>query len=270
MAALNDAIENKRGSQTELSRSTGLSLSKIHSYTTGTRSGTEDDRRAVAAVLGYPGEHYEEFLDIGRAKLGLPILRSKQRKNPRIPTVIQQYGTKLEKLYTFKSFPVFESATQLIDTLLQIAEKFNMDDTSEIKESPAIYDVSSPGKSIRYYESIAAGVPFAVESPIQMWITTGRDKIKDSWYALRVEGDSMEPDYKTGDIILMDQYQEPRNGSVVAALIDGAESTLKVYSRRKDEITLTPINKESYKPCEYHADRVSIQGVLIDLIKRKK
>ena len=55
----------------------------------------------------------------------------------------------------------------------------------------------------------------------------------------------------------------------MAALIDGAESTLKVYSRRKDEITLTPINKESYKSRAYHADRVSIQGVLMTSSKEK-
>ena len=51
----------------------------------------------------------------------------------------------------------------------------------------------------------------------------------------------MSPEYLDGDIVLMDYAMQPRDGGVVAALIDGAESTLKTCSRKDDEITLAPI-----------------------------
>ncbi|MCL1912237.1 MAG: hypothetical protein FWG13_08530, partial [Leptospirales bacterium] len=61
---------------------------------------------------------------------------------------------------------------------------------------------------------------------------------------------------------------EPKNGDVVAALIDGSDSTLKTYSRRGDNITLTPINTE-YKPKTYRADRVKVQGVVVKTVRKE-
>jgi repressor LexA len=81
-------------------------------------------------------------------------------------------------------------------------------------------------------------------------------------------GDSMSPDFLDGDIVMMDYAQEPRNGDIVAALIDGHESTLKIYSRQGDEITLTPIETKRHAPRTFHASRITIQGVLIEIVRR--
>jgi SOS-response transcriptional repressor LexA len=78
----------------------------------------------------------------------------------------------------------------------------------------------------------------------------------------------MEPDYCNGDIVLMDAHIEPRKGSVVAAIIDNTDSTLKKYSRRDDDVTLTPMNTEKYEPMVYHAKRLDIRGVLVEIIQR--
>ncbi|MBZ5500558.1 MAG: hypothetical protein LAP85_29560 [Acidobacteriia bacterium] len=60
-----------------------------------------------------------------------------------------------------------------------------------------------------------------------------------------------------------------RNPSdVVAALIYGSESTLKVYSRQGDEITLTPIETKHHAPRKFHASRITIQGVLLEIVRR--
>ena len=55
---------------------------------------------------------------------------------------------------------------------------------------------------------------------------------------------------------------------VGAALIDASESTLKIYSRQGDEITLTPIETQRHVPRTFHASRISIQGVLIEIVRR--
>ena len=56
-----------------MAKETGFSLSKIHSLTTGARKSDEETTRLVAEKLGYPGRRYEDFLDIGRRALGLPV-----------------------------------------------------------------------------------------------------------------------------------------------------------------------------------------------------
>ena len=71
-SALNETMGTLKVSQADLARKLGCSQSKIHSLRVGTRKPYESDSRQIAAILGFTS--YEAFLDIGRAKLGLPIV----------------------------------------------------------------------------------------------------------------------------------------------------------------------------------------------------
>ncbi len=66
----------------------------------------------------------------------------------------------------------------------------------------------------------------------------------------------------------MDFAREPHDGDIVAALVDGHENTLKIYSREGDEITLTPIETKHHAPRKFHASQITIQGVLIEIVRR--
>jgi len=61
---------------------------------------------------------------------------------------------------------------------------------------------------------------------------------------------------------------ENLDGDIVAALIDGNESTLKTYPRQGDEITLTPIETKHHLPRTFHSSHITIQGVLIEIVRR--
>ena len=85
-------------------------------------------------------------------------------------------------------------------------------------------------------------------------------------FALRVMGDSMIEDYITeGDVVLMRPVPEPdqlRNGTIVAAMVDGHGTTLKRFYRFGDRVTLKPANSK-YQPIEVTAMQVQVQGALI-------
>lgn len=85
-------------------------------------------------------------------------------------------------------------------------------------------------------------------------------------FALRVMGDSMIEDLITsGDVVLMRPVPEPdqlKNGTIVAALVDGYGTTLKRFYRQGDRVTLKPANSK-YKPIEVAAMKVQVQGALI-------
>ena len=163
-------------------------------------------------------------------------------------------------------------AMKLIDVVFNgLKSNYPAADASKIKEPISEYgDATPPVKLLRipYYGTIAAGSPRETHEPGQLWIDVAHEKIKASWYALEVRGDSMEPDYQNGDVVLIDRYIEAKKGDIVAALIGRTESTLKKYSRKGDEITLTPINP-AHEPTTYHADQIEIHGVLIEILKRK-
>lgn len=85
-------------------------------------------------------------------------------------------------------------------------------------------------------------------------------------FALRVMGDSMIDDLITeGDVAIMRPVPEPdhlKNGTIVAARVDGYGTTLKRFYRRGDRVTLKPANSK-YKPIEVAATQVQVQGALI-------
>ncbi len=85
-------------------------------------------------------------------------------------------------------------------------------------------------------------------------------------FALRVTGDSMIDEHITeGDLVLMRPVLEPdqlKNGTIVAAMVDGHGTTLKHFYRKGDRVTLKPANTK-YKPIEVDAIQVQVQGALI-------
>ena len=57
------------------------------------------------------------------------------------------------------------------------------------------------------------------------------------------------------------------NGSIVVALIDEREATLKRLRRKGDSVALEPAN-QTYKTQIFGPDRVRIQGRLVGLIRQ--
>ncbi|BAZ29461.1 SOS-response transcriptional repressor, LexA [Cylindrospermum sp. NIES-4074] len=87
-------------------------------------------------------------------------------------------------------------------------------------------------------------------------------------YALRVTGDSMIEDLiADGDVVFLRPVPEPnqlKNGTIVAARVDGYGTTLKRFYRQGDRITLKPANSK-YSPIEVTAMQVQVQGSLVGI-----
>ncbi|MEI2582576.1 transcriptional repressor LexA [Scytonema sp. PRP1] len=85
-------------------------------------------------------------------------------------------------------------------------------------------------------------------------------------YALRVAGDSMiEDSIVDGDLVFLRPVPEPdqvRNGTIVAARVDGYGTTLKRFYRLGDRVSLKPANPK-YDPIEVNAIQVQVQGSLV-------
>ncbi|QIR41088.1 repressor LexA [Tolypothrix sp. PCC 7910] len=85
-------------------------------------------------------------------------------------------------------------------------------------------------------------------------------------YALRVAGDSMIEDLiADGDLVFLRPVPEPnqlKNGTIVAARVDGHGTTLKRFYRSGDRVTLKPANAK-YQPIEVLAMNVQVQGSLV-------
>jgi repressor LexA len=86
-------------------------------------------------------------------------------------------------------------------------------------------------------------------------------------YALRVTGDSMIDEHICdGDIALIENRVEARNGEIVVALVEGARATLKRLFRFAHEVELRPANSQ-LEPIRLHASQVTVQGIFRGLLR---
>ena len=85
-------------------------------------------------------------------------------------------------------------------------------------------------------------------------------------FALRVNGDSMIGRHIIGgDLVILEHGPEPREGEIVAALIDGA-TTLKTFLRKNGKPFLRAENPK-YKNL-IPAEELVIQGVFRGLVRK--
>jgi repressor LexA len=118
------------------------------------------------------------------------------------------------------------------------------------------------------YGKIAAGTPIealrdhsnSVEIPASM-LGSGEH------YALTVEGDSMiDAGIFDGDTVIIRRCDTADAGTIVVALVDDAEVTLKRLRRKGASIALEAANQK-YETRIFPPDRVKVQGRLIGLMR---
>jgi repressor LexA len=123
---------------------------------------------------------------------------------------------------------------------------------------------------IPLFGSIPAGTPQTreqdAEGCVSVDIATIGYKPTRNAFALRVTGDSMIGKHiLSGDFVILEHGPEPRNGQIVAALIDGA-STLKTFVIKGGKSFLKAENPKY--PDLIPAQELMIQGVFKALIRR--
>ncbi len=86
-------------------------------------------------------------------------------------------------------------------------------------------------------------------------------------YALRVTGDSMIDEHICdGDIALIENRTEARDGEIVVALVEQSRATLKRLYRFGSEIELRPANSQ-LAPVRLPAKDVTVQGIFCGLLR---
>jgi repressor LexA len=125
---------------------------------------------------------------------------------------------------------------------------------------------------IPVFGTIPAGLPQNREQDAEGCVSVDIESIgykpTRNAFALRVTGDSMIGRHiLDGDFVILEHGAEPRNGQIVAALIDGA-STLKTFVA-KGRKTFLKAENPGY-PDLVPAEELMIQGVFKALIRRAK
>ncbi|MFP4274473.1 MAG: transcriptional repressor LexA [Paracoccaceae bacterium] len=130
-------------------------------------------------------------------------------------------------------------------------------------------DVTSHAMELPLIGRIAAGIPIeaiADDAP-QISVPGAMLSGRGRHYALEVKGDSMiEAGINDGDVVVIRETAEARNGDIVVAQVEGYEATLKRFRRTGDMIALEAANP-AYETRVLPAGSVAVQGKLVGLIR---
>ncbi len=143
---------------------------------------------------------------------------------------------------------------------LEIAPKY-YEEQKQYHQAPAGFEIPLLGR-------IAAGAP--VEAIAGEDTLNFADFASDpGTYALKVRGESMIEDHICdGDYVLIEKATEARDGDIVVALVDGAETTLKrFYKEPGDMVRLQPANS-SMQPILVPRSNLRIQGKLLAVLRK--
>lgn len=125
-------------------------------------------------------------------------------------------------------------------------------------------------RRINVYGRIPAGIPLEAVTYIIDW-----EEIPGSWtgdyIALQVQGDSMEPEYRENDVIIVRVQPDCESGQDCVVYVNGYDATLKRVVKQQTCIMLQPLN-HAYEPKIYDyadPDGVTILGVVVEMRRRK-
>lgn len=133
---------------------------------------------------------------------------------------------------------------------------------------------NSPMRKVPIYGSIHAGTPCGIDNNRdgemifpQDFLRTGYDYV-----SLRVHGDSMEPEYRDGDVVLIRLDTDIKSGDICSVFINGEDAVLKKVLQVDGGYILQPLNS-NYEPMFFTAIDDStgsfrIHGIVDGLFRR--
>lgn len=147
---------------------------------------------------------------------------------------------------------------------LEIAPKYY----EEQRQHRQVAAMAPPVLEMPLLGRIAAGAP--VEAIAGQETLSFADFVGDpDTYALQVRGESMIDDHIcSGDYVLVEKAKDARDGDIVVALVDGAETTLKRFYREPGgRVRLQPANA-AMQPIYVPQESVTIQGKVLAVLRR--
>lgn len=123
--------------------------------------------------------------------------------------------------------------------------------------------------ALPFYGRIAAGTPIEALADTSNFIDIPAGLLSaGEHYALQVAGDSMVgAGILDGDTVIIQRCDSAENGTIIVALVEESEVTLKRLRRKGQTVALEPVNPE-YETRIFGADRVRVQGRLVGLMRK--
>ena len=156
------------------------------------------------------------------------------------------------------------------DMKLKIAALFQVSTDYLLSGTANTVNTKTKGVQIPVLGEVRAGYPMeAVENIIDYEEIDEEMARRGEFFALRIKGDSMEPRFVEGDVVIVRKQETADSGDIVVALVNGDSATIKKLKRHQNGITLVPSNS-AYEPMYYSNEEImelpgNILGKVVEL-----
>ncbi len=122
---------------------------------------------------------------------------------------------------------------------------------------------SSNAVVINVLGRVAAGIPIdAIEEIIDTEEISKEMAATGEFFGLQIKGNSMEPKFSNGDVVIVRKQSDADDGDIVIALVNGDDAVCKRLKKYKDGIALISTNP-SYEPMYFTKEDIEKRPVSI-------
>lgn len=183
----------------------------------------------------------------------------------------KQMAKDLNLKYTTLSDWINAKTYPRIDKIELMANYFGVN-KSDLVESPHAKPIETiEAKKVPVVSQISAGVPIYSEQNIleYAYIPAYLSERNKEVFYLRVSGDSMDKEFKEGDLVLVEKDCPIENGQIGVVMVNGYNATVKRIKYDGDKIILLPesYNDEHLPQIYTNDDTVKCIGRVISVQK---
>lgn len=183
----------------------------------------------------------------------------------------KQMAKDLNLKYTTLSDWINAKTYPRIDKIELMANYFGIN-KSDLVESPHAKPIETiEAKKVPVVSQISAGIPIYSEQNIleYAYIPAYLSERNKEVFYLRVSGDSMDKEFKEGDLVLVEKDCPIENGQIGVVMVNGYNATVKRIKYKDDKIILLPeSHNDEHLPQIYtNDDTVKCIGRVISVQK---
>ncbi|KAJ46281.1 peptidase S24-like protein [Staphylococcus aureus 917] len=230
---LKQIMSERKISQSELSRRTGIGRNSISDYLNGKYEAKQDKVFELAKALNVN----EAWL------MGFDISKNRKIENNDIASIYSKLTSPRQK-------NVLNYANEQLDE--QNTKGDNIVDINSYKQDRIAVNVNG---------CVSAGVGERLHGET-LFTEMVKAPIPPHDLALKVNGDSMEPMFKDGEIIFVEKTHNIKNGQIGIFIIEEEAYVKKVFVE-DDRLTLVSLNKEYRDLHFYRNESVRLVGKVI-------
>lgn len=149
-----------------------------------------------------------------------------------------------------------------IDKIELMANYFGISKADLVEEHTA-QSTNSNAVTIKVLGRVVAGLPIeAVENIIDTEEISEELSKTGEFFGLQIHGNSMEPKFSEGDVVIVRKQEDAESGDIVIATVNGTDATCKRLRKYRDGIELISTNP-SYEPMFFSAEEIEQKPVRI-------